>query len=83
MLPSSLAADPDRLARFSHEARTTALLNHPNIVTVYDVGAYEGVPFVVSELLDGQTLRARWDQSGAHAATTLAGEPAALTLSDT
>ena len=59
VLPSSLATDSDRLARFSHEARTTALLNHPNIVTVYDVGAHQGVPFVVSELLDGQTLRAR------------------------
>jgi eukaryotic-like serine/threonine-protein kinase len=59
VLPSGLATDSERLARFSQEARTTALLNHPNIVTVYDVGAYEGVPFVVSELLDGQTLRAR------------------------
>jgi serine/threonine protein kinase len=52
-------ADPERLARFAQEARTTALLNHPNIVAVYDVGADQGVPFVVSELLRGQTLRDR------------------------
>jgi eukaryotic-like serine/threonine-protein kinase len=52
-------ADPERLARFAQEARTTALLNHPNIVAVYDVGVDQGVPFVVSELLRGQTLRER------------------------
>jgi len=51
--------DPERLARFTQEARTTALLNHPNIVAVYDVGADRGVPYVVSELLRGETLRAR------------------------
>lgn len=51
--------DPERLARFTQEARTTALLNHPNIVAVYDVGADRGMPFVVSELLRGETLRAR------------------------
>jgi len=52
-------ADAEGLARFTQEARTTARLNHPNIVSVYDVGAHEGVPFVVSELLEGQTLRDR------------------------
>jgi serine/threonine protein kinase len=46
------------VARFAQEARTTARLNHPNIVAVYDVGSHLGVPFVVSELLDGKTLRA-------------------------
>jgi serine/threonine protein kinase len=45
------------VARFTREARTTALLNHPNIVAVHDVGSHLGVPFVVSELLDGKTLR--------------------------
>ena len=59
VLAGPVAADADRLARFAQEARTTALLNHPNIVAVYDVGADRGVPFVVSELLSGETLRAR------------------------
>jgi serine/threonine protein kinase len=52
-------ADDDGLARFTQEARITARLNHPNIVSVFDVGAHAGVPFVVSELLEGKTLRAR------------------------
>ena len=51
--------DPGRLARFEQEARTTARLNHPNIVAVFDVGSDRGIPFVVSELLCGETLRAR------------------------
>ena len=51
--------DPERLTRFTQEARTTALINHPNIVAVYDVGSEDGLPFVVSELLHGQTLRTR------------------------
>jgi eukaryotic-like serine/threonine-protein kinase len=59
VLAGSMLADPERLVRFTQEARTTALLNHPNIVSVYDVGAEQGLPFVVSELLRGETLRAR------------------------
>src|SRR5919199_2844942 len=59
VLAPRFSADSDRVARFAREARTTALVNHPNIVAVYDVGSHDGVPFVVSELLDGQTLRDR------------------------
>ncbi len=59
VLAPSVTTDAERLARFAREARTTALLNHPNIVAVYDVGSDQGVPFVVSELLRGETLRAR------------------------
>ena len=59
VLAPSFTTDSNRLARFEQEARTTALLNHPNIVAVYDVGSHEGVPFVVSELLQGDTLRTR------------------------
>jgi eukaryotic-like serine/threonine-protein kinase len=59
VLAPSVTTDAERLARFAQEARTTALLNHPNIVAIYDVGADNGVPFVVSELLRGETLRAR------------------------
>jgi serine/threonine protein kinase len=59
VLAPSFTTNTDGLARFTQEARTTARLNHPNIVAVYDVGAHCGVPFVVSELLEGKTLRAR------------------------
>ncbi len=59
VLPPEFSKDSDRLARFTQEAKTTALLNHPNIIAVYDVGTDRGVPFVVSELLEGETLRAR------------------------
>ena len=58
VLPPAFAADPDRLQRFEQEARATAALNDPNIVAIYDVGTFDGRPFVVTELLDGETLRA-------------------------
>ena len=59
VLPSAYSADPDRLRRFEQEARAAAALNHPNILAIFDVGAHEGFPYVVSELLDGMTLRER------------------------
>src|SRR5258707_660093 len=59
VLPASLAADPDRLRRFELEARTTGMLNHPNILAVYDVGTHDGAPYLVTELLEGATLRDR------------------------
>jgi Tol biopolymer transport system component len=59
VLPLAAAADPDRLRRFEQEARATAALNHPNILAVFDVGADGGVNYVVSELLEGETLRER------------------------
>jgi hypothetical protein len=59
VLPAGLGADPDRLWRFEQEARAAAALNHPNILAVYDIGQHEGVPYIVSELLEGETLRAR------------------------
>jgi len=59
VLATAVLADPERLTRFTTEARTTALINHPNIVAVYDVGSEDGLPFVVSELLRGETLRVR------------------------
>jgi serine/threonine protein kinase len=57
VLAPGVALDPDRLARFSQEARVTALLNHPNVVAVYDVGLHDALPYVVSEFLQGATLR--------------------------
>jgi serine/threonine protein kinase/Tol biopolymer transport system component len=59
VLKPALAGDPDRLRRFEQEARASAALSHPNIVTVYDIGIHEGAPYIVSELLQGQTLRER------------------------
>ena len=58
VLPSNASTDPGRLQRFEQEARAAAALNHPNILAVYDVGVHDGAPYIVSELLQGQTLRA-------------------------
>ncbi|MGD1149010.1 MAG: protein kinase [Thermoanaerobaculaceae bacterium] len=59
VLPAEFAADPERLRRFEQEARAVAALNHPNILVVYDVGTHEGAPYLVEELLDGESLRER------------------------
>jgi Tol biopolymer transport system component len=58
-LPATLARDEDRLRRFEIEARAASQLSHPNILTIYDVGAVDDRPFIVSELLEGETLRLR------------------------
>src|ERR1700722_3390064 len=57
VLPATLANDAGRLRRFEQEARTIAALSHPNILGIHDIGTHEGSPFLVSEFLDGQTLR--------------------------
>src|SRR5204862_5827366 len=57
VLPESFSKDPDRLRRFKQEARAASQLNHPNIVTVHDFGTHGGAPYVVHELLEGETLR--------------------------
>jgi Tol biopolymer transport system component len=59
VLPAQFATDPDRLRRFESEARAASQLNHPNILTVFDVGTENGQPYVVSERLEGETLRER------------------------
>ena len=59
VLPASFANDADRLRRFEQEARATSALNHPNILTIYDIGTHEGAPFIVAELLEGEELRAQ------------------------
>jgi eukaryotic-like serine/threonine-protein kinase len=59
VLPESFAKDSERLARFEREARSAGVLNHPNVVVVYDVGERDGSPYIVSELLEGETLRDR------------------------
>src|SRR6266542_2985495 len=57
VLPASFSQDADRLRRFEQEARAAGILNHPNITAVYDIGTHEGAPYVVQELLEGETLR--------------------------
>jgi eukaryotic-like serine/threonine-protein kinase len=59
VLPPSLSNDPDRLARFEGEARVLSTLSHPNLLAIYDVGAQDGLHYLVSEFLEGQTLRDR------------------------
>jgi eukaryotic-like serine/threonine-protein kinase len=59
VLPRALSLDSDRMRRFEQEALATAALNHPNILAVFDIGTSEGSPYVVSELLEGETLRER------------------------
>jgi Tol biopolymer transport system component len=59
VLPAGFSADPERLQRFEQEARSAAALNHPNILAVYDIGTHDGAPYIVSELLEGETLRER------------------------
>jgi hypothetical protein len=56
---ADLAHDSDRLKRFEHEAKAAGALNHPNIVAVYDTGQHDGSPYIVTELLAGETLRDR------------------------
>ncbi len=62
ILPDSFARDPDRLRRFEQEAQAVAALNHPNILAIFDVGDLNGAPFLVSELLEGESLRATLDR---------------------
>ena len=59
ILPSDLAADPDRMQRFEREARAASALNHPNVATIYDVGESDGIHFIVMEHVEGETIAAR------------------------
>jgi eukaryotic-like serine/threonine-protein kinase len=63
VLPSTFSLDIDRLHRFEQEARCLGALNHPNLLAIYDVGSQDGVHYLVSELLEGETLRERLSES--------------------
>src|SRR5262249_21958673 len=57
VLPGAFSRDPMRMRRFEQEARTAGMLNHPNILTIHSIGIHNGSPYLVSELLEGETLR--------------------------
>jgi len=78
VLPASFSADPDRLRRFKAEARAASALNHPNILTIHDIGTDEGAPYLVSELLKGESLRDRLQRGplGTATAVDIAGQVA-------
>jgi serine/threonine protein kinase/tetratricopeptide (TPR) repeat protein len=59
ILPTAFSSDAQRLRRFEQEAHAAAALNHPNLLAVYDIGTQDGSPYIVSELLEGETLRER------------------------
>ena len=59
VLPASLSENADRLNRFEQEAQAAGALNHPNILVIHHIGIHEGAPYIVSELLEGETLRER------------------------
>ncbi len=61
VLPQSLAADPDALARFEREAKAVAALSHQNILAIHDFGNQDGIAYAAIELLEGETLRAKLD----------------------
>jgi len=64
VLPASVAQDPERIARFEREAKAVGKLDHPNILAVHELGIHQGAPFIVTELLDGQSLRGVISQGG-------------------
>ena len=64
LLPASLMNDPDRVRRFRQEARAASLLNHPNIITIHDVTEHEGLRLIVSEYVEGKTLREVMNSDG-------------------
>jgi serine/threonine protein kinase len=61
VLPESVAADPEALARFEREAKAVAALSHPDILAIFDFGTHEGISYAVMELLEGETLRGKLD----------------------
>ena len=78
VLPPDLALNPERRVRMEREALAMGMLNHPNIVTVHDIGDYRGSPYIVSELLEGETLRQR--VTGEHGASVRLEPEAAVEI---
>jgi len=64
VLPPEFADDPERLRRFEQEARVVAALSHPNVLAIFDVGTHDAIPYLVTELLEGESLRDRLKVGG-------------------
>src|SRR6267143_1086670 len=62
ILPDEVAAHPDRMKRFVQEAKTASALNHPNIITIYEIEQIDSVDFIATEFIDGETLRERMER---------------------
>src|SRR5881409_3884239 len=62
VLPAAFSADADRLRRFEQEARAASALNHPNIITIHEIGQVDGSYYIITEFIEGQTLRQRMAQ---------------------
>src|SRR5580658_7650651 len=71
VLSGVFSDDPERIKRFEREARLVGMLNHPNILAIYDIGTHENQPYLVTELLEGETLRTRLDSGSIPPATVL------------
>ena len=71
VLPAGFAEDAERLRRFEREAKATAALSHPNILDVHDVGTHEGAPYLVEELLEGESLKQRLERGALPASEAL------------
>ncbi len=71
VLPAAFTQNPDRVRRFEREAKAASALNHPNILTIYEIGQVDGLHFIATEFVDGVTLRERMDSSGMSLAGTL------------
>ena len=71
LLPASVANDPDWLRRFEQEARAAGTLNHPNLITIHELGTDNGTPYIAMELLEGETLRSKLEEQGKGARISL------------
>jgi eukaryotic-like serine/threonine-protein kinase len=70
ILPAGFAENADRLQRFEQEARAAGTLNHPNLVTIHELGRHEGSPYIVMELLEGETLRTRMSDAASRGSSS-------------
>ena len=61
LLPTDLSSNPERMRRFAQEAKAASALNHPNIITIYEIDEIDSRHFIVTEFIDGETLRDRMD----------------------